>query len=65
MKTNVAAIDRLMRFGFGLVLVGLAYTDTVGPWGYVGLVGVVTSVLGWCPLYALLGMNTARAKDSA
>lgn len=58
MKANVGALDRMVRVAFGLVLVGFAYTDTVGPWGYLGLIAVATGAIGWCPLYAVMGWNT-------
>jgi hypothetical protein len=37
----------------------------VGPqtiWGWIGIVPLVTAVVGWCPPYALLGINTGAAK---
>ncbi len=36
-------------------------TATVGLWGYIGIVPLVTGALGICPLYTLLGINTCPA----
>ena len=58
MKLNVGGIDRILRIGAGAVLVGLAATGTVGAWGWVGVVLLVTGAVGFCPAYPLLGMNT-------
>jgi hypothetical protein len=58
MKTNVGGIDRILRIGAGVVLVGLAATGTVGAWGWIGIVPLLTGALGFCPVYPLLGLNT-------
>lgn len=58
MKTNIGGIDRILRIIVGLVLIALAATGTVGWWGYIGLVPLLTGVFRFCPAYTLLGMNT-------
>ena len=58
MKKNVGGIDRTLRIVLGLVLIGLAASGTVGWWGYLGVVPLLTGLIGWCPPYALLGWNT-------
>ena len=62
MKKNVGGIDRTLRIVIGLVLIGLAATGTVGLWGYIGVVPLLTGLVGWCPPYALLGWNTCSTK---
>ena len=59
---NVGGIDRILRIVVGLVLVGLAATDSVGWWGWIGVVPLLTGLLGSCPAYKLLGMNTCPMK---
>lgn len=61
MKVNEGVIDRSVRVVVGLVLIGLAVTGTVGIWGYIGVIPLVTGALGVCPLYSLLGINTCPA----
>jgi Na+/serine symporter len=58
MKANVGGIDRILRIVVGLVLVALAATGTVGLWGYIGIVPILTGTFRFCPAYSLLGMNT-------
>lgn len=58
MKANVGRIDRIARIAVGLVLIALAATHTVGLWGYIGAVPLLTGLFRVCPLYSLLGVNT-------
>ncbi|MBI3773096.1 MAG: DUF2892 domain-containing protein [Gammaproteobacteria bacterium] len=61
---NVGTIDRVVRVVAGLVLVGLAATGTLGVWAWIGVVPLVTGVIGWCPAYALAGINTCPAQKN-
>nr|WP_316642526.1 DUF2892 domain-containing protein [uncultured Roseateles sp.] len=63
MKPNVGTIDRVIRIGGGLLLVGLAASGTVGAWGYAGVLLMATGIFRFCPAYPLLGMNTCSMKD--
>jgi hypothetical protein len=58
MSVNIGKSDRLLRITAGLVLMALAATGTVGAWGYVGIVPLLTGLFRFCPAYTLLGMNT-------
>jgi hypothetical protein len=62
MKANVGGIDKILRVIVGLALVGLAATGTVGVWGWIGVVPLATGLIGWCPLYPLLGLSTCPMK---
>lgn len=62
MKLNVGGIDRGIRIAAGLALIGLAATGVVGWWGWLGVVPLATGALGWCPPYAILGINTCSIK---
>ena len=62
MKKNVGGIDRTLRIVLGLVLIGLAASGTVGWWGYLGVVPLLTGLIGWCPPYKLMGWNTYSTK---
>lgn len=64
MKQNVGGIDRILRIAIGAILVALAATSTVGWWGWLGLVPLATGLMGWCPPYALLGLNTCKARGA-
>lgn len=58
MKVNEGVLDRVLRVVAGLVLIGLAATGTIGAWGYVGVIPLVTGAVGMCPVYSLLGINS-------
>jgi hypothetical protein len=62
MKTNEGSIDRTLRIVAGLILVALTLTGTIGVWGWIGVLPIVTGALGWCPAYTLLGINTCAMK---
>jgi hypothetical protein len=64
MKLNVGGFDRIARIALGLVLIGLAFTGTVGVWGYIGIVLLLTGAFSFCPLYTVLGMNTCPMKKA-
>lgn len=64
MKANVGGIDKLLRLGGGAALVALAATGTIGVWGWIGVVPLATGLLGWCPAYTLLGLNTCPARKA-
>ena len=64
MKLNVGGFDRIARIALGLVLIALAFTGTVGVWGYIGIVPLLTGAFSFCPLYTVLGMNTCPMKKA-
>ena len=63
MKSNAGSLDRGLRIAAGLALVALAATGTVGVWGWIGVVPLATGLIGWCPAYTLLGINTCPMKS--
>jgi Protein of unknown function (DUF2892) len=67
MKKNVGSLDKTLRIVLGLGLLSLLFV-LEAPMKYLGLIGLVplaTSLMGWCPLYSLIGVNTCRVKTSA
>jgi len=63
MKNNEGGMDRMVRIVAGLVLLGLMAMGTIGWWGWLGIVPLATGLIGWCPAYTLLGMNTCPMKS--
>ncbi len=63
-KTNVGGIDRILRIVVGLVLIGLTLAGSIGPWGWIGVVPVLTGALKTCPLYSILGLSTCPMSKS-
>jgi uncharacterized membrane protein YfcA len=64
MNKNVGGFDRTIRIVVGLALIAAAATGTIGLWGWVGVVPLLTGAMGWCPPYALLGLNTCSVKKA-
>jgi hypothetical protein len=62
MGRNVGTLDRALRVIFGLVLIALVFVGPQTPWGWIGLVPLVTAFVGFCPAYRLIGLNTCRIR---
>jgi len=60
MACNVGGADRAIRIIIGIVLIALAATHTVGVWGYIGVVPLLTGAMGWCPAYLPFGIKTCK-----
>jgi hypothetical protein len=60
MKQNVGSIDRTIRIIVGLGLISLVFIGPQTVWGWIGVVPLATAIIGWCPPYALLGINTCK-----
>jgi hypothetical protein len=57
---NEGTIDRVLRVGLGVALIALVFVGPQTPWGWLGLVPLLTGVVGFCPLYRLVGVNTCK-----
>ncbi len=64
MKANVGGIDKILRIIAGLVLIVLAVMGIGAPWTWIGVVPLATGLMGWCPAYTLLGLNTCPMKKA-
>ena len=62
MNKNVGGIDRIARIVIGLVLIALAATNVIPPWGWLGVIPLLTAAIGWCPAYTLFGFNSCKAR---
>ncbi|MGE8141894.1 YgaP family membrane protein [Novosphingobium sp. NPDC080210] len=62
MTRNVGQFDRTLRIVLGLVLLGMAVSGLYTPWTWLGVVPLLTGLIGWCPPYSLLGINTCKAR---
>lgn len=57
---NEGKIDRTIRVAVGLFLLSLVFIGPQTAWGWLGLIPLVTGLVGSCPIYRLLGVNTCR-----
>ena len=63
LKGNVGSWDRFIRV---LIGVGLLTMTVIGPktgWGWVGILPLLTGIVGWCPPYQILGISTCEKKN--
>lgn len=58
MMKNVGGIDKIVRIAAGVILILLAITGVFSPWGWIGVLPLLTGLLGWCPAYSLFGIKT-------
>lgn len=58
LKINMGRVDKTVRITVGVVLIALTLMGSVGIWGWIGLVPLITGLLGHCPVYAVLGFDT-------
>jgi uncharacterized membrane protein YfcA len=63
-KSNVGTIDRILRVILGVALIAMTLTGTIGIWGWIGVVPLLTAAFGSCPLYTVLGLNTCPMKKT-
>jgi hypothetical protein len=61
MKANIGSTDRWIRgiVGLGILAMGFTFKSW---WGLIGLLPLLTAAIGWCGLYAILGINTCATK---
>ncbi len=68
MKANMGTTDKIIRITVAAIVAILYFTNVItGTLGIVLLVFaavfVLTSLISFCPLYTILGMNTNRKKE--
>lgn len=59
---NVGGIDRVIRIVVGIALIGATLAGAIGVWGWIGILPLATGLVGMCPAYKLLGLNTCPLK---
>ena len=62
MPANEGTVDRVLRVLVGLAVLSLVFIGPKTPFAWLGLVPLLTGLVGYCPVYALLGIRTCPAK---
>lgn len=60
---NVGNVDKVARIIFGIILISLVFVGPQTPWGWLGVIPLVTGLIGFCPLYKVLGLSTCKNCD--
>jgi len=60
-NANEGLVDRMIRIAVGLFVFSLAFVGPQTPWGCLGLIPLITGLVGFCPLYRLVGIDTCSA----
>lgn len=63
MSRNVGTVDRVIRVVVGLILISLVFWGPQTNWGWIGLIPLVTGLVGSCPAYKLLGLSTCPLEE--
>lgn len=64
LERNMATWDRALRIVIGVGLIALVFVGPKTPWGWVGVVPLLTALSGRCPVYTLFGIRTCPADVS-
>ena len=57
-SVNEHPVERGLRVVVGLAAIALVFVGPKSYWGFLGIVPLATGLLGNCPLYSILGINT-------
>ncbi|MCK0106599.1 DUF2892 domain-containing protein [Marinobacter sp. S0848L] len=63
MSTNMGSADRVIRALVGVLLLSLVFFGPQTPWGWIGIIPLVTAAAGNCPAYSLLGIKTCKKRS--
>jgi hypothetical protein len=64
MKVNEGSLDRIIRVILGLIILSLWFVlqGNAKYLALIGLIPILTALIGWCPLYSIFGLNTCKRK---
>lgn len=60
MTTNIGTIDRAARVILGIIIVTLTALGKISPWGWLGVMLMITGAIKFCPAYSLFGFKTCK-----
>ena len=66
MEKNEGNMDRIIRVVVGLALIAYALFMPTAPlaiFAWIGVIPLVTGLIGWCPLYRIFGISTCPMKN--
>ncbi|MEN8178496.1 MAG: DUF2892 domain-containing protein [Pseudomonadota bacterium] len=62
MTQNIGGVEKAIRIALGIALLvwGFVLSNPINFWGAIGIVPLVTALIGWCPAWSLIGINTNK-----
>ena len=63
MTVNEGKLDRAIRIVLGLALIAMVFIGPQTLWGWIGAVPLLTGLIGYCPIYSVLGIKTCAMKS--
>jgi hypothetical protein len=69
-KKNIGIPDRIARIVMGIIALAIIPLAFIGPktplayLGFLGIIPIIAGIVGFCPPYALLGINTYMKRNS-
>ena len=64
MKRNVHTVDKIIRIIVGLILLSLCILGPKSWWGLLGLIPLITGIIGNCPIYSIFGFSTCSSQKT-
>ncbi|MCS6781406.1 MAG: DUF2892 domain-containing protein [Geminicoccaceae bacterium] len=64
MTANVGTVDRAIRGLVGILLILMVFVGPQTPWGWIGIIPLVTAIVGFCPAYKIFGLSTCPTGKS-
>jgi hypothetical protein len=61
MTKNIGRTERIIRIIIGIVIISMAFIGPESPWAFLGLIPLLTGLIGWCPPYAAFGISTCKS----
>jgi hypothetical protein len=65
MKKNIYDVERSFRFIAGLIITSFAFIGPGNPWFLLGVIPMLTGLVGTCPLYSALGISSRKDDSSS
>lgn len=63
LPNNEHVIERAIRVVLGLALLAMVFMGPESMWGLIGIVPLLTGLVGSCPLYTLVGFSTCKTPN--
>ncbi len=64
MSPNMSSIDKAIRILVGILLLTQVFTGLHTPWGWIGLILLITAFINFCPIYKMLGLHTNKTNPA-